>query len=99
MRAGFLASTVLAALAWTLVALPVREPPRPRDTTRRTLGQEHGTVWARTSPALRPLLVFAFASFAAVLGLRGLWGGPWLMETKGLARVEAGNLLLPAPAR
>jgi len=39
-------------------------------------------------------MVFAFASFAAVLGVRGLWGGPWLMEAKGLGRVEAGNLLL-----
>jgi hypothetical protein len=29
-----------------------------------------------------------------VLGLRGLWGGPWLMEVKGLPRIEAGNLLL-----
>jgi len=27
------------------------------------------------------------------LVLRGLWGGPWLMEIKGLSRVEAGNQL------
>ena len=25
--------------------------------------------------------------------LRGLWGGPWLMEVKGLSRIEAGNEL------
>ena len=45
-------------------------------------------------PPLRGVVVIVFASFAAVLGLRGLWGGPWLMEMKGLTRIEAGNLLL-----
>jgi len=28
--------------------------------------------------------------------VRGLWGGPWLMEAKNLTRVEAGNVLLLA---
>jgi len=46
------------------------------------------------SPSMRALMVFVFASFAVVLGVRGLWGGPWLMEVKGLTRVEAGNVLL-----
>jgi MFS family permease len=40
------------------------------------------------------MVVLSFASFAPVIGVRGLWGGPWLMEVKGLPRVEAGNLLL-----
>jgi predicted MFS family arabinose efflux permease len=43
---------------------------------------------------MRGPVVIAFASFAAVLGVRGLWGGPWLMEVKDLARVPAGNVLL-----
>ncbi len=43
---------------------------------------------------IRGPVVIAFASFAAVLGVRGLWGGPWLMEVKGLARVPAGHVLL-----
>jgi MFS family permease len=46
------------------------------------------------APALLPLVVISFASFAPVIGVRGLWGGPWLMEVKGLPRVEAGDLLL-----
>jgi MFS family permease len=45
-------------------------------------------------PRLRAVMVFVFASFAAVLGVRGLWGGPWLMEVKGLDRIAAGNILL-----
>ncbi len=94
-RAGFWASAALAVLAWTAVALFVRESPLPRDTTRRTVWQDAREVLSLArSPALRPMMVFAFASFAAVLGVRGLWGGPWLMEVKGLGRVEAGNLLL-----
>jgi predicted MFS family arabinose efflux permease len=93
-QAGFWASAALAILAWGAVALAVREPPL-RNDPRRTLWQDAREVVALAlSPALRPLMVFAFASFAAVLGVRGLWGGPWLMEVKGLGRVEAGNLLL-----
>ena len=93
-QAGFWASAALAVLAWTAVALAVPEPPLQR-TARRTVWQDaREVVTLARSPALRPLMVFAFASFAAVLGVRGLWGGPWLMEVKGLGRVEAGNLLL-----
>jgi len=94
-KAGFWGSAALALLAWTAVAFAVRAPPLPREATRRTVLQDARQVGALAkSPALRPLMVFAFASFAAVLGVRGLWGGPWLMEAKGLGRVEAGNLLL-----
>jgi predicted MFS family arabinose efflux permease len=94
-QAGFWASAALAVLAWTAVALAVPEPPPQRDAARRTVWQDaQEVVTLARSPALRPLMVFAFASFAAVLGVRGLWGGPWLMEVKGLGRVEAGNLLL-----
>jgi len=93
-QAGFWASTALAVLAWCAVALAVPEPAAAKDR-RSTLWQDAREVVALAlSPALRPLMVFAFASFAAVLGVRGLWGGPWLMEVKGLGRVEAGNLLL-----
>ncbi|MBD0272838.1 MAG: MFS transporter [Acetobacteraceae bacterium] len=94
-QAGFWASAALALLAWTAVALAVPEPAPTRAAARRTVWQDARQVGALArSPALRPLMVFALASFAAVLGVRGLWGGPWLMEAKGLGRVEAGNLLL-----
>jgi hypothetical protein len=46
------------------------------------------------SPALMPAMALAFVSFGAMLGMRGLWGGPWLMEVKGFSRIETGNLLL-----
>lgn len=93
-QAGFWASAALAALAWTVVAVAVREPSLARGARRTVWQDAREVVSLARSRALRPLMVFAFASFAAVLGVRGLWGGPWLMETKGLGRVEAGNLLL-----
>jgi sugar phosphate permease len=45
------------------------------------------------SRPLRGLIALALVSLAASLVLRGLWGGPWLMEIKGLNRIEAGNVL------
>ena len=94
-RAGFWAAAAIAALALAAVALLVRETPPPRRGAHHTLWQDAREVVALAlSPALRPLMVFVFASVAVVLGVRGLWGGPWLMEAKGLGRVEAGNLLL-----
>ena len=94
-RAGFWAAAAIAALALAAVALLVRETPPPRRGAHHTLRQDAREVVALAlSPALRPLMVFVFASVAVVLGVRGLWGGPWLMEAKGLGRVEAGNLLL-----
>lgn len=96
-RAGFLAAAALAGLAMLFVLLTVRRDAPARGAGRTSLGADLRQVWMiATSTALRPLLVFAFASLASVLGLRGLWGGPWLMEVKGLTRIEAGNILLLA---
>ena len=94
-QAGFLASGALALIAGAAVAATVHAPPPERRGAGHTLRQDLHEVWAiATAPVLRPLLVFALPSFAVVLGVRGLWGGPWLMEAKGLTRVEAGNVLL-----
>lgn len=96
-RWGFGAAALLGTLAMLGVAL----------TVRRAAPARHGppaSLWADAAQVLRLALgrrlrgvcVLASASFAAVLGVRGLWGGPWLMEVKHLPRVEAGNLLLAA---
>ena len=45
------------------------------------------------SRPLRGLIALALVSLATSLVLRGIWGGPWLMDVKGLSRVEAGNQL------
>jgi predicted MFS family arabinose efflux permease len=93
-RAGFWACLGLAAIALASVALLVPPDPPPA-TPPRSLARELAEVWRMLRlPAVRPVLVIVFASLAGMLGLRGLWGGPWLMEVKGLDRIEAGNLLL-----
>ena len=51
------------------------------------------------SRPLRGLIALALVSLAASLVLRGLWGGPWLMEIKALGRIEAGNDARPVHAR
>ncbi|MCX7931913.1 MAG: MFS transporter [Rhodovarius sp.] len=96
-RAGFLACAVLAAVALLLVAAMVREVV-PASPARRLRDEMRLVFGFAISPQLRSLMVLAFVSLAAVLGVRGLWGGPWLMEVKGLSRIEAGHLLLLAAA-
>jgi MFS family permease len=93
-RAGFLACAGLAIFAALSVAFVVRETP-PDSTARRSLGDDaRDVIRLGFSRALRAPIVLAWTSFAVVLGVRGLWGGPWLMEERGLSRVEAGHVLL-----
>ena len=93
-RAGYWACAGIAVLAIPLVALLVPGERPAEAATRSPLQDARDVVRLAFSPALRGVMVFVFASFAAVLGVRGLWGGPWLMEEKGLDRVAAGNVLL-----
>ena len=93
-RAGYGACALLALGAAVAVSVVVREAQAPLQA-RRSMAEDVRDVLALSvSRELRAPIVIAFASFAAVLGVRGLWGGPWLMEVKGLARVPAGNVLL-----
>ncbi|MBW8268425.1 MFS transporter [Caldovatus aquaticus] len=94
-RAGYAVAAAFAVLAALLVAAIVRErPPRPRDPAPSAWTDAREVVALGLSRRLRAPVVLALASFAAVLGVRGLWGGPWLMEVKGMPRIAAGNLLL-----
>jgi predicted MFS family arabinose efflux permease len=96
-RAGFWTSAVLALVVAALVLAvvpgppPRAMPPGPRPSLAAEAKQ---VVRLGLSRPLRGMMVIAFVSFAAIIGLRGLWGGPWLMEVKGLPRIEAGNILL-----
>jgi MFS family permease len=93
-RAGYGASAVLALGAAVAVALVVREARPPAGPPRSLAEDAREVVSLGLSRAIRGPVVIAFASFAAVLGVRGLWGGPWLMEVKDLSRVAAGHVLL-----
>jgi MFS family permease len=93
-RAGFLACLGIAAIGVVAVSLTVKHD-RPAPVPGRTAwGDAKDVMRVALSPRLRGLMALAFVSFGAVLGVRGLWGGPWLMDMKGMGRVAAGNLLL-----
>jgi MFS family permease len=93
-RAGYwsCAALALAAIGAVAALVPADRPsPHPSRGLLADMGEVLAMAWR---PGIRAVTVFVFASFAAVLGVRGLWGGPWLMEVKGLGRIEAGNILL-----
>lgn len=93
-RNGYWSCAAMAALAIPAV-LTLVPPDAPERRAPRSLAADaRDVIRLAGTPAIRGVMVFVFASFAAVLGLRGLWGGPWLMEVKGLDRIQAGNMLL-----
>ncbi|UPK33541.1 MFS transporter [Bradyrhizobium sp. 186] len=92
-RAGFWISGlggVLVALA--VFALVPNQPAEHKDESS-PLSQMIAVLRLGLSRPLRGLIALALVSLATSLVLRGLWGGPWLMQVKGLSRVEAGNQL------
>jgi MFS family permease len=92
-RAGFWISAgfgaVVAVAVFTLVP---KQPPEHADDSS-PLSQMAEVLRIGLSRPLRGLIALSLVSLAASLVLRGLWGGPWLMEVKGLGRIEAGNAL------
>ncbi|WP_328805729.1 MFS transporter [Sabulicella rubraurantiaca] len=93
-RAGYWACLGLALVAVGTVAATVPAWAPATTAARSILGDAREVLRIAASPRLRGLMAIAFVSFGAVLGVRGLWGGPWLMEVRGLERLEAGHLLL-----
>jgi MFS family permease len=92
-RAGFWISAGFGAVvAVAVFALVPRQPATHADDSS-PLSQMAEVLRIGLSRPLRGLIALALVSLAASLVLRGLWGGPWLMEIKALARIEAGNML------
>jgi len=92
-RAGFW----IAALGGIVVALAVFllvpiQPAEHKDESS-PVSQMIEVLRLGLSRPLRGLIALALVSLASSLVLRGLWGGPWLMQVKGLTRIEAGNQL------
>jgi len=92
-RAGFWISAGLGlVVALAVFALVPKQPAAHADASS-PLSQMAEVVRLGLSYQLRGLIALALVSLAASLVLRGLWGGPWLMQVKGLSRIEAGNEL------
>ncbi|MBR1210919.1 MFS transporter [Bradyrhizobium sp. JYMT SZCCT0180] len=92
-RAGFWISAAFGvAVALAVYALVPNQRAEHADRSS-PLSQMASVLRIGVSHRLRGLIAIALVSLAAVLVLRGLWGGPWLMEIKGLSRIGAGNAL------
>jgi predicted MFS family arabinose efflux permease len=92
-RAGFWIAGAAALVVAALIVLIVPND-RPQQTQARALLSEMITVLRLgVSPILRGIVILAFVSLAVQIVLRGLWAGPWLMNIKGLSRLDAGNVL------
>ncbi len=92
-RAGFwLSAAGGVAVAVAVFALVPNQPAEHKDDSS-PLSQMREVIRLGLSRPLRGLIALALVSLATTLVLRGLWGGPWLMDVKGLSRVEAGNQL------
>jgi predicted MFS family arabinose efflux permease len=92
-RAGFWISLVfgLAIAAAVAICVPGKRPQQGQAPA--LLGEMVEVARLAISPNLRGLIAIAFVALSVMLVLRGLWGGPWLMDVKGLTRLEAGNVL------
>jgi predicted MFS family arabinose efflux permease len=90
-RAGFWLSGAfgVVVLIAVFMLVPRSDPAHTDDSS--PLSQMVEVVRLGLSRPLRGLIALALVSLAAALVLRGLWGGPWLMDVKGLGRIEAGN--------
>lgn len=92
-RVGFLIPAVLGLGIMAMASFWLGRDRRPGTS---------GSVWSEFSQVLsigasvelRGVIILAFVSFAAMIGIRGVWAGPWLMDIKGLGRIDAGNVIL-----
>jgi predicted MFS family arabinose efflux permease len=92
-RSGFWISAGFGvAVAFAVFALVPRQPATHADESS-PLSQMADVIRIGLSRPLRGLIALSLVSLAASLVLRGFWAGPWLMEVKGLSRIEAGNEL------
>ncbi|WP_439373969.1 MFS transporter [Bradyrhizobium sp. PMVTL-01] len=92
-RAGFWISAIGGILVALAVFMLVPSQPAEHKDDSSPLSQMIEVLRLGLSRPLRGVIALALVSLASTLVLRGLWGGPWLMEIKGLTRVEAGNQL------
>lgn len=92
-RTGFWISAGCGAAVALAVFVLVPKQPATHTDDSSPLSQMAEVLRIGLSRPLRGLIALGLVSLAASLVLRGLWGGPWLMEIKALGRIEAGNAL------
>ena len=98
-RAGFWISAGFGAVVAVAVFLLVPKQPAAQADQSSPLSQMAEVLRIGLSRPLRGLIALSLVSLAASLVLRGLWGGPWLMEIKALEPHRGGQCAWPVHAR
>jgi MFS family permease len=97
-RTAFLATGAVTAMLALGVFFVVRDAPAGHpfySRTAETFGAAlRGVGEVMTDRELHRILPLAFTSYASVITVRGLWGGPYLAHVHGLGPIERGNVLL-----
>jgi MFS family permease len=96
-RATFLIGDGIAAVTGLLLVLFVRDRPPGKTPPQRTLERLSESL-AGVREAFRtkdvvPLFAMHFASYAALVTVLGLWGGPYLADAYGFGIERRGELL------
>ncbi|MBC7579615.1 MAG: MFS transporter [Tardiphaga sp.] len=93
-RTGFwLAGFAALAVAGLVILIVPGDRPQQVKKSPALRAEMRTVLRLGAAPALRGIVILAFVSLAVLLVLRGLWVGPWLMDVKGLSRLDAGNVL------
>jgi MFS family permease len=92
-RSGFWISAGAGVVVALAVYVLVPNQAAAHADRSSPISQMASVIRIGLSRPLRGLIAISLVSLAASLVLRGLWGGPWLMQVKGLSRIEAGNEL------
>lgn len=103
-RSPFLAVGLIQAVAIIIVIIIVRETPTAEEAPGKEplydapAASSHGIIegWriVFSDFSFWLLSFLAFCWYGNYMVLQGLWGGPYLMDTIGLSRSGAGNILL-----
>ena len=92
-RSSFLLSAAIGVvIAIAVFALVPKQPAEHKDQSS-PLSQMAEVFRLALSRPMRGIIALALVSLASTLVIRGIWGGPWLMDVKGLSRIQAGNQL------
>jgi MFS family permease len=92
-RGGFLISAAVGVVIAIAVFALVPKQPAEHKEQASPLSQMAEVFRLGLSRPMRGIIALALVSLASTLVIRGIWGGPWLMDLKGLSRIQAGNQL------
>jgi MFS family permease len=92
-RAGFLISAAIGVVIAAAVFALVPTQPAEQKVHASPLAQMAEVLRLGLSRPMRGIIALALVSLASALVIRGVWGGPWLMDVRGLTRIQAGNQL------